>query len=553
MVIDVIGEVRQKLDRLAESAQAVRRLYETGFLDLTKPGVMIETAKNAPLFGPQATMAIQGGRKYAGLPALVDERGTLTYRQIDNQSWALARGLQSLGVTEGSVVGLLCRDHRGLILAMVACGKLGARLVLMNTGFAKPQFAEVCEREGVKVVLHDSEFLGLLDALPADMPRVLTWVDEGHDEGHDVPESAQTLDAIVAANTTEPLPPPSKAGGSVILTSGTTGLPKGAPRSSVSPLATAQIIDRIPFPRKGTMVIVSPIFHSTGWATYTVGAALGNKVVTARRFNAERTLQLIAEHKAQMLVAVPTMLHRIVELGPDIIGKYDTSSLTTILIAGSALSPELSNRVQDTFGDVLHNLYGSTECAIASVATPAELRLAPGTAGRAPVTCEVVLYDENDRRIKGNNKRGRIFVRNGAPFAGYTDGRTKQIIDGYMSSGDMGHFDEHGLLFVDGRDDDMIVSGGENVFPQEVEELLAERDDVYDAAVVGVDDVEWGKRLRAFIVSQPGAAQDADEIKAFVKNNLARHKVPRDVVFIDELPRNTTGKLLRRVLIEMDV
>ncbi len=548
-MFDVVDGVLQKLGRVAESANAVKRLYETGFLDISNPGVMVETAKNAPLFGPQATMAIQGGRKYADLPALVDERGTLTYGQVNDQSWALARGLQGLGVTEGSVVGLLCRDHRGLVLAMAACGKLGARLVLMNTGFAKPQFAQVCEREGVKVVLHDSEFLGLLDALPADMPRGLTWVDDGVE----VPESMLTLDTIIAANSTEPLPAPSKAGGSVILTSGTTGLPKGAPRSSVSPLATAQIIDRIPFPRKGTMVIVSPIFHSTGWATYTVGAALGNKVVTARRFNAERTLQLIAEHKAQMLVAVPTMLHRIVELGPEIIGKYDTSSLECILIAGSALSPELSNRVQDTFGDVLHNLYGSTECAIASVATPAELRLAPGTAGRAPVTCEVVLYDENGQRIKGNNRRGRIFVRNGAPFAGYTDGRTKQIIDGYMSSGDMGHFDDHGLLFVDGRDDDMIVSGGENVFPQEVEELLAERDDIYDAAVVGVDDVEWGKRLRAFVVLQPGAAQDPEEIKAFVKNNLARHKVPRDVVFIDELPRNTTGKLLRRVLIEMDV
>ena len=548
-MFDVVGGVLQKLGRVGESVNAVKRLYETGFLDLSNPGVTVETAKNAPVFGPQASMAIQGGRKYADLPALVDERGTLTYGEVNDQSWALARGLQGLGVTEGSVVGLLCRDHRGLVLAMAACGKLGARLVLMNTGFAKPQFAQVCEREGVKVVLHDSEFLGLLDALPADMPRGLTWVDEGVD----VPESMLTLDAIIAANSTEPLPAPSKAGGSVILTSGTTGLPKGAPRSSVSPLATAQIIDRIPFPRKGTMVIVSPIFHSTGWATYTVGAALGNKVVTARRFNAERTLQLIAEHKAQMLVAVPTMLHRIVELGPEVIGKYDTSSLNTILIAGSALSPELSNRVQDTFGDVLHNLYGSTECAIASVATPAELRLAPGTAGRAPVTCEVVLYDENDQRIKGNNRRGRIFVRNGAPFAGYTDGRTKQIIDGYMSSGDMGHFDDHGLLFVDGRDDDMIVSGGENVFPQEVEELLAERADIFDAAVVGVDDVEWGKRLRAFVVLQPGAAQDPDEIKAFVKNNLARHKVPRDVVFIDELPRNTTGKLLRRVLIEMDV
>ena len=380
----------------------------------------------------------------------------------------------------------------------------------MNTGFAKPQFAEVCKRENVSVMLHDSEFLGLLDALPTDLPRVLIWVDDGAD----VPAGAQTLDDIVAANSTEPLPPPTKAGGSVILTSGTTGLPKGAPRDSVNTLATAQIVDRIPFPRKGTMVIVSPIFHSTGWATYGVGAALGNKVVTARRFNAEGTLELIAEHKADMLVAVPTMLHRMVELGPEVIAKYDTSSLKVILIAGSALSPELSTRVQDTFGDVLYNMYGSTECAIATVATPAELRAAPGTAGRAPVTCEVVLYDEHDQRVEGVNRRGRIFVRNGAPFSGYTDGRNKQILDGYMSSGDMGHFNENGLLFVDGRDDDMIVSGGENVFPQEVENLLEGRPDIGEVAVVGVDDVEFGKRLRAFVVSEPGADTGCDGAQA---------------------------------------
>ncbi|MCV7289769.1 acyl-CoA synthetase [Mycolicibacterium wolinskyi] len=546
---DLLTGIRKNLQQVSESGRAIKRLVETGVLDLKDLGGTVQGAKLVKVYGPQATMAIQGGRRFPDLPAVVDERGTLTYKQVNDQSWALARGLKSLGVSAGSVVGILCRDHRGLVLAMAACGKLGARLVLMNTGFAKPQFAEVCKREGVRVVLHDSEFLGLLDALPADLPRILTWVDEGAE----LPEGAQTLDGIIAANSTEPLPPPSKAGGSVILTSGTTGLPKGAPRDTVSPLATAQIIDRIPFPRKGTMVIVSPIFHSTGWATYTVGAALGNKVVTARRFNAEGTLELIAKHKADMLVAVPTMLHRIVELGPEIIGKYDTSSLKVILIAGSALSPELSNRVQDTFGDVLYNMYGSTECAIASIATPAELRLAPGTAGRPPVTCEVVLYDENDQRIEGTNRRGRLFIRNGAPFQGYTDGRSKQIIDGYMSSGDMGHFDANGLLFVDGRDDDMIVSGGENVFPQEVENLLEERPDVAEAAVVGVDDVEFGKRLRAFIVSEPGAAHDAADIKQYVKDNLARHKVPRDVVFIDELPRNATGKLLRRVLVEMDV
>lgn len=545
---DILTGARQKLKHLGESGRAVKRLVDSGILDFKDLKSSVDAAKLSPLFGPQATMTILGGRRYTDLPAFVDERGTLTYKEVDDRSWALAHGLKKLGVGEGSVVGVLCRDHRGLVTTMAGCGKLGARMVLMNTGFAKPQFAEVCAREGVTVVLHDSEFLALLDALPADLPRVLTWVDEGVE----VPAGVQTLEEIVTTYPTDPLPPPSKSGGSVILTSGTTGLPKGAPRDTVNPLATAQIVDRVPFPRKGTMVIVSPIFHSTGWATYTVGAALGNKIVTARRFKAEPTLKLMADNRADMLVAVPTMLHRMVELGPEVISKYDLSSLKVILIAGSALSPELSNRVQDAFGDVLYNMYGSTECAIATIATPSELRAAPGTAGRAPVTCEVVLYDEQDRRITGANKRGRIFVRNGAPFQGYTDGRNKQFIDGFMSSGDMGHFTDEGLLFVDGRDDDMIVSGGENVFPQEVENLLEERPDVAEVAVVGVDDVEFGKRLRAFIVSEPGAAKDGTEIKQYVKDNLARHKVPRDVVFVEELPRNATGKLLRRVLVEMD-
>jgi fatty-acyl-CoA synthase len=546
---EALGGIRQKLSRAAEMVKAVKRLHDTGIVDLGNLGVTLQTVKNSRVYGPQATMAIQGGRKYSSLPAVVDERGTLTYKQVDNMSTALARGLERLGVDEGSVVGLLCRDHRGLVIAMASCGKLGARLVLMNTGFAKPQFAQVCEREDVKVVLHDSEFLSLLDALPAELPRVLAWVDDGTHPPDDMP----TIDAIIATNSTEPLPPPTKPGGVVVLTSGTTGLPKGAPRAKVSPFATAQLIDRVPYVLNGTMVIVSPIFHSTGLATFLVGAALGNKVVTTRRFDPEVTLKLIADHKADMLVAVPTMLHRMVELAPDVIAKYDASTLKAIAISGSALTPELSNRVQDTFGDVLYNMYGSTECGIATIATPDELRMAPGTAGRSPVTCQVVLFNDNDRRVYGTNKRGRIFVRSGSPFEGYTDGRHKQIIDGYMSSGDTGHFDENGLLFVDGRDDDMIVSGGENVFPQEVENLLIERDDVFDAAVVGVDDADFGKRLRAFIVSQPGAPQNVEEIKLYVKNNLARYKVPRDVVFINELPRNATGKLLRRVLTEMDV
>ncbi|MET8427124.1 acyl-CoA synthetase [Nocardia sp. NPDC004860] len=544
----VLHSARQRMAHTGEALEGLRRLRELGLSDPTDPVGTVRLLRDARVFGPPATAVRRAARLFGDRPALADERGELTYRELDEQSNALARGLQRNGVKPGTVVGVLARDHRGLVLTMAALGKLGARLALMNTGFAKPQFAQVCERENVRVVLHDSEFLGLLDALPEDLPRILTWVDEGTE----IPSGTKTLDELIAANAPTPLPAPKQPGGFIILTSGTTGLPKGAPRERTGPLSTVQMVDRIDFPQQGTMVIVSPIFHSTGFATWLTACAFGNKVVMARRFDAERTLRLIAEHRADMLVAVPTMLHRMVELDKEIRQQYDTSSLTGIVLAGSALSPELSVRTAEVFGPVLYNLYGSTECAIASVARPEDLALAPGTAGRAPLTCEVALFDDDGRRVLAKNVTGRVFIRSGSPFKGYTDGRMKEVIDGYMSSGDVGHFDDRGLLFIDGRDDDMIVSGGENVFPQEVENLLLERPDVFDAAVVGVDDVEFGKRLRAFIVPEPGAKLAPEEIKTYVKANLARYKVPRDVFFLDDLPRNATGKLLRRVLVEYE-
>ncbi|NEW25372.1 acyl-CoA synthetase [Nocardia cyriacigeorgica] len=532
-----------------EAVKALGVLRSRGVSDPKAPLETLKTMKETRVYGPHAALVRHSARIAPDQVALADERGELTYRELDEQSTAVARGLQSAGLTEGMVVGVLARDHRGLILAEVAAAKLGVRIALMNTGFAKPQFAEVCAREKVKAVLHDSEFLGLLDALPADLPRFLTWVDEGAA----LPEGATTFDDLIAANSTEPLPAPSKPGGFIILTSGTTGLPKGAPRTKVTPMATAQFVDRVPFPRRGTMVIVSPLFHSTGLGTWLVGTVLTNKIVMRRRFDAEATLKMISDHKAEMLVAVPTMLHRMTELPAEVRAKYDLSSLKVILLAGSALAPELCIRATEVFGPVLYNLYGSTEVAIATIATPDELAKAPGTVGRPPITCDVRLFDDNDQRVLDKNVTARIFVRSGAPFEGYTDGRHKQIIDGYMSSGDVGHFNDDGLLMVDGRDDDMIVSGGENVFPQEVEQLLLEREDVFDAAVVGVDDVEFGKRLRAFVVPEPGHTPDAEQIKTFVKENLARYKVPREVVFLDDLPRNPTGKLLRRVLVDYQV
>jgi len=301
------------------------------------------------------------------------------------------------------------------------------------------------------------------------------------------------------------------------------------------------------------MMMAAPAFHGTGVSQFALALALGQTVVMHRKFDPENTIKLVAQYKCDSLVVVPTMLTRIIDLGPEVLSQYDTSNLKIIFSAGSSLSPDLCKRVTASFGYVLYNLYGSTEVAVATVATPEDLTIAPGTAGRAPVTCHVELFDENNKKITTPHTIGRIFVASGLSFEGYTDGRDKERIDGLLSTGDVGHFDANGLLFVDGRDDDMIVSGGENVYPLEVENLLADREDVLEAAVIGVEDADFGHRLRAFVVVAHGADQNSDELKDHVRSNLARYKVPREIVFIDELPRNATGKLLRRVLIEMEI
>ena len=357
-----------------------------------------------------------------------------------------------------------------------------------------------------------------------------------------------TVEGLVAGRSTEPLPLPARPGGLVLLTSGTTGRPRGTPRDRMSPLQSAQLLDRVPLSRGGTTVLGTPLFHGTGLGQVVIAMTLGRTVVLRRRFDPEATLAAVATHRADALVVVPTMLGRIVDLDPAVRARYDTSSLRIVVSGGSALSPDLCRRTAEAFGDVLHNVYGSTEVANASVATPAELRRAPGTVGRPPVGCRVALYDERRRPVTTPGVPGAIFAATGLAFTGYTDGGRKEVVDGLVHTGDVGHLDAGGLLFVDGRDDEMIVSGGENVFPAEVEQLLAGRADVLDAAVVGVPDPDFGQRLRAYVVPAPGASPDPAELRAYVKAGLARYKVPRDVVFVAGLPRNATGKLVRAEL-----
>ncbi|MGH3759669.1 acyl-CoA synthetase [Actinophytocola sp.] len=514
-------------------------IRRSGLVPLGRPDRALRALIMLRRLGPIAGAANVAARRDQRAVGLVDELGPLTYHQLDTRSNALARAFADRGLTKDSVIGLLARDHRGAVDTMVASGKLGARLLLLNTGFAKPQLVDVARREKISAIVHDEEFTELVDALGEDLPRFLAWVEPGTDPRH------PTVDELITGTDDRPVPTPPEPGGMVLLTSGTTGTPKGAPRTVKSPLAAAQFLDRVPLRVGECTVLAAPLFHGTGLSQFLLSFALGSTVVLCRRFDPEETLRAVRDNRATALVLVPTMLRRIVDLGPEVLSKYDTSSLRIVFCAGAALPPELGNRATEAFGEVVHNLYGSTEVAVATVATPQDWREAPGTVGRAPVGCRVALYDDEGRRVREPNTVGRVFVGSILSFEGYTDGRHRDVIDGLLASGDVGHFDADGRLFIDGRDDDMIVSGGENVFPGEVENVLLEHDGVAEVSVTGVSDDEFGQRLKAYVVPRPGATLDAVEVRSYVRANLARYKVPRDVVFLDELPRNATGKILK--------
>jgi fatty-acyl-CoA synthase len=295
------------------------------------------------------------------------------------------------------------------------------------------------------------------------------------------------------------------------------------------------------------MVVAAPLFHSWGFFHFLISLPTASTLVLRRRFDPEETLKAVEEHRAEVLAVVPVMLQRILQLPEETLDKYRLPNLRITSLSGSALPGELATEWMDRFGDCVYNLYGSTEVSWATVATPEDLRAAPGTAGRPPRGTVIKLYDEAGREVP-RGEVGRIFVGNEMAFEGYTGGGGKEVIDGLFSSGDVGHLDAAGRLFIDGRDDEMIVSGGENVFPREVEDLLADHEAVVEVAVIGVEDEEFGQRLKAFVVLEESAAVGADDLKAHVKANLASYKTPREIEFLDELPRNATGKVLKRDL-----
>jgi len=513
---------------VSDSMRVARRL---GWLD---PRQIAANTAALTRWGPSlAALYMAAAVRHRSRAAIVDHRGSVTFGELDRTSSALAQGFRALGLDGGDHLGVLCANHRDFVEVSIAAAKAGLVCVYLNTGFAAPQLGEVLAREGVRAVVVDSDLRAVVENSGFDGHVVVADGDPG---------SHRSVGDVRALGSSRPLLP-SRPIAPVLLTSGTTGTPKGARRTGrPAGLSSAiGVLERIPYRAGDVAVIPTPLFHAWGLAQLTIAAATASTAVLVRRFDVGATLDAVEAERAQVLAVVPVMLQRILAADTN---DRDLSSLQIVACSGSALPAAVATKWMDRFGDNLYNLYGSTEVGQATLATPEDLRAAPGTAGRViPGTVVEVVDERGDPLAAG--EVGLIVVGSDSQFTEYTGGGTKDRVRGLMSSGDVGFWDDERRLFVTGRADDMIVSGGENVFPLEVEEVLLAHPDVVDVMVVGVADDEFGQRLAVFVVCGPGRSVDADGIRSFIASRLARHKVPRDVNFVDELPRNATGKLLR--------
>ncbi|MGV0768861.1 long-chain-fatty-acid--CoA ligase FadD2 [Mycobacterium syngnathidarum] len=544
---NLTAKAKQYAERGAAELHYARKMFEAGALRLEPPQNVLAMLGDIRTWGEIGMIPALNARRHPERVAVIDDDGEFTFGELDSAAHAVAHELLTMGVRGGDGVGILARNHRWFLVALYGAARVGARIIMLNSEFSGPQIKEVSEREGAKVIIYDDEYTAAVAHAEPELGKLRAL---GVNPESDQPSGStdETLADVIARSNGRPAPKAGKHPSIIILTSGTTGTPKGANRAAPPSLAPiGGVLSHVPFKAGEVTALPAPMFHALGFLHATIAMMLGTTLVLRRRFKPATLLEDVEKHQVTAMVVVPVMLSRLLDHLEQMTPKPNLSSLRIVFVSGSQLGAELASRALKELGPVIYNLYGSTEIAFASIARPKDLSINPSTVGPVVKGITVKIIDDNGKELP-QGQVGRIFVRNTFPFKGYTGGGGKQIIDGMLSSGDVGYFDEHGLLYVSGRDDEMIVSGGENVFPAEVEDLISGHPDVIEATALGVEDKEWGARLKAFVVRAEGASLDEDTVKAYVKEHLARYKVPREVVFLDELPRNPTGKILKREL-----
>ncbi len=512
-------------------ATAVRALLRSRLLSPPSPVAGVRLIREARRGGtnPYTLLAVTAAR-WPNRAVIIDDYGALTYRELRSETESLARELSGAGAGPGQAVGVMCRNGQGFVKGFFAAALIGADVVLVNTDFRTDALAAALTAHRITTMVADDEFAERVRA--ADNSVAL--VDP----------------ATVGERDGRPRPRVAAPGRIVLLTSGTTGKPKGVPRtpqlrSAVGVWVT--ILDRTGLRTGARISVAMPMFHGLGLGMLMLTVALGGTVLTNRHFDAEAALAQASLHRADAFTAVPVVLARILDLPQRVRARNPLPYLRVVLSSGDRLDPNLGQRFMDAYGDILYNGYGSTEVGIGALATPADLREAPETVGKPVAGCPVRIFGKHDRPV-GPRVTGRIFVGGELASEGYTDGGAKAVVGSMTSTGDMGYLDNAGRLYIVGREDDMIISGGENVYPRAVENALAEHPDIADNAVIGVPDEQFGHRLAAFVVLQPGRSIDPDGLRDYLKGKVSRFEQPRDINIVGSIPRNPAGKVVRQEL-----
>jgi fatty-acyl-CoA synthase len=545
-----LKELRERLADVPQRIATVAKVAQTSGMmwGFTVPGVRALAAT----LGTGARNPSQVYRVHAvntpNKPALIWRDQTVTFAELDRKIDSVASGLSRRGFARGTSVLMMMKNRPEFIEAATGVSRMGGAAVSVSWRSTASELVYLASHCGARAIIVEADLWPAVEEAKRSLPGVEVVYTVG---GH-VPGASRFEELLGTSGHFDAPPGAADEASVVIYTSGTTGKPKGAVRKFPKEAlpAVMRLIAELPMRVDDLHLVVCPLYHATAFAFLTFTHLLGATAVVMDDFKPEPFLEIVQRHGITTTALVPTMLHRVLALGTETLDRYDTRSLRGIFSLGAPLPGPLAVETMDRFGDVLFNLYGATELGIVTIAKPADLRAAPGTIGPAIPGNEIHLLDDAGREVR-QGEVGEVYVRNKMLVSGYhkdAEATRSSMKDGFFSVGDLARRDRDGRYFIEGRKRDMIISGGVNVYPAEVEGVLEEHPALAEVAVVGVEDPEWGERVRAFVVRRPGRGVDEGELKAWTRERLAGPKVPRDFVFLDALPRNPTGKVLKREL-----
>jgi fatty-acyl-CoA synthase len=478
-------------------------------------------------------------------PALIDGEVRLTYRELEERINRLAHALAGMGVRPGARVAVMMRNCHQYLESQWALSRVGGVAVQVGYRLKPPEVAFILENSGATAFLYQAEF--------GDVAREAQRI-ASSPAPENLVEVGPRYEELLGRG--DPEAPPSVTGegkgGVMIYTSGTTGRPKGASRGFDKTLheSVTDFLCQVKIHHDDRHLVACPLYHSAAPAFVAFTYLVGGTVVLRDHFEPEATLRTIERERISSTMMVPTMLGRLVGVGKDAFARHDVSSMRWIMSGAAPLPTETARRVEDAFGPKLFNFYGATETGLVTLACPGEHTARPGTIGRALSGNEIRLLDDDGREVPPGGV-GELWVRNSMLVSGYhgdAEATKKSMRDGFFFVGDMARVDQDGYYYLADRKIDMVISGGVNIYPLEIEQRIHEHPSVLECAVIGVPDDEWGESLKAFVVPRAGAELDPLDIQRWCKETLANYKCPKQVELIDALPRTPTGKVLKREL-----